>query len=92
MSLAGVIVMCAVFWGVVALARSWPRSAAASYRRPAARSGHEPRTHYRSPPDPADRDPSTRAGSVYEYRDRTLDVAALRAMRDRSVLRDRSRG
>lgn len=74
MSLAGVIVWCAVFWGIVALARSWPRSAV-GYRRPASRTGREPRTHYRSPPDPAHIAPGGGAGEVYEYRDRASGAA-----------------
>ncbi|MEJ7730321.1 MAG: hypothetical protein WKG00_14025 [Polyangiaceae bacterium] len=90
MSLAGVIVLCAVFWGIVALARSWPRSA--SYRRPPVRSGREPRTHYRSPPDPteasAQADGHTHHRGRYEYVDRTLGPEALRARRRRSRLRD----
>jgi len=85
MSLAGVIVLCAVFWGIVALARSWPRSA--SYQRPPVRSGREPRTHYRSPPDATEL--SAQAGDApnrggYEYVDRTLGPEALRARRRRS--------
>jgi hypothetical protein len=86
MSLAGVIVLCAVFWGIVALARSWPRSA--SYVRPPARTGREPRTHYRSPPDVTEAETSGR----YEYVDRTLGAEALRARRDRTRLRPRGPG